>query len=153
MWPDLAMCCWWLDAGHEIRYFAAGADHPAYLGDYMPAEFLLAVVGWVAWADYIPPCKYSTFGIFGSRCEQPLTMYARENLLVKTRGADGAHRTSQMLRTIGLLPWTGLRGSSSRDFCGVHCRFSVHSLRFWPSLTVSRDEAELVSLTEPGKVT
>jgi hypothetical protein len=38
-----------------------------------------------------------------------------------------AHRTSQMLRTMGLLPvWTGLRGSTVA-FSGVHCRGSGSS--------------------------
>lgn len=70
----------------------------------------------------------------------------------KARVAEADHNTSQIFLVMGLLPvWTGLRGSSSSDFLGVHCRFSVQSVWFWPSLTVSLDEAGLLSSVEPRR--
>lgn len=62
-----------------------------------------------------------------------------------------AHRTSQMLRTMGLLPvWTGLRGSTVA-FSGVHCRGGGSSHAVWPfrpSLIVSLEDTGLVSSPE-----
>lgn len=60
------------------------------------------------------------------------------------------HSTSQILRTIGLLPvWTGLRGSTVA-FSGVHCRGigSSQACPFRVSLIVSFEDAELISSSQ-----